>query len=170
MDPQIESHMKNKCAILDGCITEKRKVDNISWISVIKHVAVLKIANFIICTIGRLQPWKPSFSVYVVCPRPGKHIFNPFSFLTWTSPKCYYYRSSCCMEKWAIVVFKDMTGHLEDAPLFMAHIKLYAKVKHLFTDIAQKTFFQMCEFGWTWIYDKDLFFKDKHKNQSKRSF
>ena len=33
-----------------------------------------------------------------------------------------------CLEKWA-VVFEDMTGHLEDASLFMAHIKLYVKVK-----------------------------------------
>ena len=31
-------------------------------------------------------------------------------------------------EKWP-VVFEDMTGHLEDASLFMGHIKLYAKVK-----------------------------------------
>ena len=38
--------------------------------------------------------------------------------------------------KWAIVTRKEMTGHFGEASLFMVHIKLYAKVKHLFTLIA----------------------------------
>ena len=41
-----------------------------------------------------------------------------------------------------------MAGHLEDASVFMAHIRVYAKVKHLFIDIARgKTFFEMCNFS-----------------------
>ena len=50
----------------------------------------------------------------------------------------------CFYRKKESVVFKDMTGHLEDASVFMAHIKVYAKVKHLFIDIAlSKTIFEL---------------------------
>ena len=42
-----------------------------------------------------------------------------------------------------------MAGHLEDASVFMAHIRVYAKVKHLFIDIVRgKTFFEMCNLCW----------------------
>ena len=53
-------------------------------------------------------------------------------------PKCCGYGRALfsCMEKWAIVSRKEMTGHFGEASLFMVHIKLYAKVKHLFTLIA----------------------------------
>ena len=53
-------------------------------------------------------------------------------------PKCCGYGRALfsCMEKWAIVSRREMTGHFGEASLFMVHIKLYAKVKHFFTLIA----------------------------------